>query len=122
VVLRTAGARTLFLRLDDLQDQLQVLLDAGRLCVTVLEGQAPVGQMALDREFVEAIAPDLKRDLRVGRDRLGHHASGHLNAVELNVATAVELKSGNDRERRETRHLLEEVLDRRLNQRLGVRG
>jgi len=34
----------------------------------------------------------------------------------------MELESGDDWERRETRYLLEEALDRRLNQRLGVRG
>jgi len=121
-MLRTPGARTLFLRLHNLQNQLEVLLDAGRLCVAVLEGQTPVGQMALGGKLVEAVTADLKRDLRIGSDRLGHLASRHLNAIELNVAAAMELESGDDWERRETRYLLEEALDRRLNQRLGVRG
>jgi hypothetical protein len=75
------GARALFLCLDYLDDQLQVLIDPGGAGITVLEGGAPVGQMTLGRELVEALAADLERGLGVGRQHLGDDRPGHLDAV-----------------------------------------
>ena len=59
--------------------------------------------------------------LRVGGDVLGHLRAGQLDAVHLHVATAAQLEPGDELQRLQRRHLVEEPLDGGLDQRLGVR-
>jgi len=62
---RAAGSAAFLLRLDDLHDQLQVLIDPGGTGITMLERQTPVGQVTLGGQLVETLAADLQRDLGV---------------------------------------------------------
>ena len=123
---RSSGAslarpRSLLLALDDVDDQLHHLIDPGGLGVAVGERLAPVAHVALRRQLVEVRARDRERHLRVRRDVLGHLRSGHLDPVELHVAAATQLEPGDELQRLERRHLVEEPRDGGLDQRFGVR-
>ena len=85
----------------------------------MLEGLAPVAQVALGGELVEVRARQREADAGVVGDPLGDAGPRQLHAIVLDVAPAAELQPHDQRERLERRHLLEEAADAGLDQVLG---
>jgi hypothetical protein len=111
-----ARTRAFLLALDDVRDQLEHLIDARGLCISVLEGTAPVRDVTLGGELVEVRARHLHPDLRVRGYVLCDLRAGQLDAVELGVVPGAELQPRDKLELLERRHLVQKPLHRGFDQ------
>ena len=84
VLARPAGAATLLLALDHVDDQLDHLLDPGGLRLAMLECVAPVTHVSLGRQLVEAGNRDLPSLASLEKVRFeGAVGAGELGLVDL---------------------------------------
>src|SRR4051794_36104657 len=120
--LEAAGAGALFLLEHDVGDQPEDLRRAARPDVARLEALAPVADRAVLEQLVELGPRDAQADLGVGGDVAGDLGPGDLDPEELDVTAPAQLELEDELELLQRGDLALEVLDRRLDLGLGVRG
>ena len=120
VRLGAPGARALFLALHDVGDQLDDLIDPGDLGVPVLEGGAPVLDVALGGQIVELARGISRRSLASVAMSLVTFGPGNSTRYIWMSRPPRSSKPGDELERLQRRHLVKEPRDRGLDQGLGV--